>query len=120
MSSMRHTNSPLALGGIHHIFTNHGFSSFFERLPHGLGTDTIRVPQFDHFAGQQTQGPAPSSRRWLAAGQRDQVGLLLTIQLAVAMPRLGLTGKHSRQALLDEGLANAVDGYQPDGKGGAD
>src|SRR5271163_4671244 len=26
---MRHTNSALALGGIHHIFTCHGFSSFF-------------------------------------------------------------------------------------------
>jgi hypothetical protein len=105
---------------MHHIFTSHGFSSFFERLPHGLRTDAVGVPQFDQFAGQQTNGPTTSSRGRLAACQRNQVGFLLTIQLAVAVPRLGLAGEHCLQALFDESLANAIDGCQPDVKGGAD
>jgi hypothetical protein len=105
---------------MHHIFTNHGFSSFFERLPHRLRTDVLGVPQFHQLAGQQTNGPTPSSRRRLAARQRDQVSLLFAVQLARPMPRLGAPREDRIQALLHEGLANAVDGCQPDSKGRAD
>jgi hypothetical protein len=64
---------------MHHIFTSHGFSSFFERLTHRLWTDVIGVPQFHQFAGQQAKSPTPPSRGWLAARQRDQVRLLFAI-----------------------------------------
>src|SRR4051812_36750731 len=107
MSSMRQTNSPLALGGMHHIFTNHGFNSFFERLPHRLRTDVIGVPQFHQLAGQQTNGPTTPPGRWLAACQRDQVSLLFAVQLAERMPRLGAPSEDRIQTLLNEGLANA-------------
>jgi len=105
---------------MHHLFTNHGFSSFFERLPHGLRTDAIGVPQFHQFAGQQTKGPTTPPGRWLAARQCDQVSLLFAIQPARPMPRLGTAREDGRQALLHEGLANAIDGCQPDSKGSAD
>jgi hypothetical protein len=74
---------------MHHIFTSHGLSSFFERLPHGFRTDALSVLQFDHFRGQQANGPPPSSGGRLATGQGDQVRLLFAIECAVAMPRLG-------------------------------
>src|ERR1700730_3507363 len=104
MSSMRQTNSPLALGGMHHLFTNHGFNSFFERLPHRLRTDVIGVPQFYQRAGQQTNGPTTPSGGRLAARQRDQLSLLVAIQPAQPMPRLGLPSEDRLQALLHEGL----------------
>jgi hypothetical protein len=105
---------------MHHIFTRCGFSSFFERPPHGLRTDAIGVFQFDHLLGQQADGPTPSSGGRLTTGQGDQVCLLFAIELAVAMPRLGAASEDGLQTLLDEGLADAIDGSQPDGKGGAD
>jgi hypothetical protein len=105
---------------MHHIFTSHGLSSFFERLPHGLRTDAISVFQFDHFLGQQANGPTPSSGGRLATGQGDQVSLLVAIDLAAAMPRLGTARENSLQALLNEGLANAIDRSQADSKGRAE
>jgi hypothetical protein len=105
---------------MHPIFTNHGFSSFFERLPHRLRTDVIGVPQFHQLAGQQTNGPTPPARRRLAARQRDQVSLLFAVQLAQSMPRLGTPSEDRIQAFLHEGLANAIDGCQPDSKGRAE
>jgi hypothetical protein len=105
---------------MHHIFTRCGFSSFFESPPHGLGTDAIGVLQFDHLLGQQADGPTPSSEGRLTTGQGDQMGLLFAIEFAVAMPRLGAASEDGLQALLHEGLADAIDGSQPDGKGGAD
>src|SRR3954453_1469535 len=100
---MRHTNSPLAVGGMHHIFTSHGLSSFFERLPHGLGTDAVGVFHLYHLRGQQANGPTPSSGGRLATGQGDQVSLLFAIELAAAMPRLGTASEDSVQALFHEG-----------------
>ena len=117
---MRHTNSPLAVGGMHHIFTRCGFNSFFERPPHGLRAGVIGVLQLDHFLGEQANGPTPSPKGRLTTGQGDQVGLLFAIELAVAMPRLGAPSEDGLQSLLHEGLADAIDGSQPDGKGGAD
>jgi hypothetical protein len=105
---------------MHHIFTSHGFSSFFERLPHGLWTGAVGVLQFDQLLGQQANGPTPSPGGRLATGQGDQVGLLFAIELAAAMPRLGTASEDSLQALFDEGLAHAIDGSQADAKGGAD
>jgi hypothetical protein len=103
---------------MHHIFTSHGLSSFFERLPHRLRTNAIGVFQFDHFLGQQANGPTPSSGGRLATGQGDQVSLLFAIEFAVAMPRLGAASQDSLQAFFNEGLANAIDGRQADSKGG--
>src|SRR5260370_39045582 len=104
---------------MYHIFTNHGFSSFFERLPDRLRTDVLGVPQFHQPAAQQTDGPPPPPGGWLAARQCDQVRLLFAIQLARPMPRLGAPAEDRRQALTHEGTAIAVDGCQPDRKGSA-
>jgi hypothetical protein len=105
---------------MHHIFTRCGLSSFFERLPHRLGTDTVGVLQFHHFLGQQADGPTPSSGRRLATGQGDQVSLLFAIELAAAVPRLGTAREDSLQALFNEGLTNTINGSQADSKGSAD
>jgi hypothetical protein len=48
------------------------------------------------------------------------VGLLLAVELAVAVPRLGAAGEDGLQPLLHEGLADAVDGNQADIKCRAD
>src|SRR5947208_2728335 len=100
---MRQPNSALALGGMHHIFTSHGLSSFFERLPHSLRTDAIAVLQLHELLGEQANGPAAPSGGRLATGQGDQVSLLFAIEFAVAMPRLGTASEDSLQALFNEG-----------------
>jgi len=71
---------------MHHIFTSHGFSSFFECLPDRLRRDVLGVPQFHQPASQQTDGPAPPPGGWLAARQGDQVRFLFAIQLARPVP----------------------------------
>jgi hypothetical protein len=105
---------------MHHIFTSHGLSSFFERLPHGLGADAVGVFHLHHLLGEQANGPTPSSGGRLATGQGDEVGLLFAIEFAAAMPRLGTAREDRLQALFNEGLADAIDGSQADRKGSTD
>ena len=96
---------------MHHIFTNHGFSSFFERLPHRLRTDVIGVPQFHQPAGQQTDGPPPPPGGWLAARQGDQVRFLFAIQLPLLVPgRLWAALERGFQASLHKAAAYMVHG----------
>src|SRR5437762_156096 len=104
---MRRTNAPLALGGMHHTVTNHGFRSFFEHLPHGLRTGALGMPPFHQLAGQQTKGPTTPPGGWLAARQRDPLSLPFAVQLARPRPRLGTPSEDRVQALLHEGWANA-------------
>ena len=54
-----------------------------EHLADRLVGDAVDVAQLDQLVGQQPQGPASPPDGWRRAGQGDQVGLLLTVQLRV-------------------------------------
>src|SRR5579863_4780178 len=86
---------------------------FFERLTHRLGSDALGVSQLHELAGEQAYGPAAAARRWLAARQRNQASLLIAVQLAMPMPRLGTAAQHGVQSLLDPSLPDPIDGDQP-------
>ena len=67
--------------------------------------------QLDQLVGQQPQRPADSALRRLGAGQGDQAGFGLAIELPLpAGPVLLLAAQGGLQALLDEALADAFDG----------
>jgi hypothetical protein len=48
--------------------------------------ERVDVLQLDHAPGQQAQRPAPALNGWGGAGQRDQLGFLLAIELALVQP----------------------------------
>ena len=100
---------PTAFGGMHHILLRCGLSSFFERLAHRLVRERVHVLQLDHPLGQQAQRPARLALGRPGAGQGDQVGLLLAVQLARVDPRGGLGQQRRLQPLLDEPLPHPLD-----------
>ena len=51
-------------------------------LPDGFPRDALHHVQLYQLVGQQLQRPALLSLLWLAAGQRDQIGFLCSIQFA--------------------------------------
>src|SRR6478735_824827 len=105
------TNSADCLGGMHHIFLRCGLSAFFQCLSHGLVRERVDVLQLDHASGQQAQRPAPALDGWGGAGQRNQLGLLLAIELALIKPLADpVRAESGLQALQDEALPQALHG----------
>ena len=71
--------------------------------------------QFHQLVGQQLQGPVAAPPGRLGAGQGDQAGLAVAIQLPLpAGSVLLLADQGCLQPLLDEALANPLDGPQVD------
>ena len=61
--------------------------------------------------GQQAQRPAPALDGWSGAGQRNQLGLLLAIELALIKPLADpVRAESGLQALQDEALPQALHG----------
>jgi hypothetical protein len=95
---------------MHHIFLRCGLSSFFfERLAHRLVRECVDVLQLDHALGQQAQRPAPLAPGRPGAGQGEEMGFLLPVQLAPVEPWGRPGQQRRRQPLLHEPLAHPLD-----------
>ncbi len=71
--------------------------------------------QFHQLVGQQLQRPGAASLRRLGAGQGDQAGLAIAVQLSLpAGANLLLADQSRLQTLLDKALANPLHGGQVD------
>jgi hypothetical protein len=103
---------------MHHIRLRCGLSAFFQRLPHRLVRERVHTLQLDHPPCQQAQAPPTVAVRRRRAGQGDQVGLLLAVQLpAVGPPAAAVRAERRRQALLDEPPAQTLHGGEADVEG---
>jgi hypothetical protein len=71
---------------MHHICFSHGLISFFQHTPHRLRRDLVHVLQPHHAVGQQLQRPVVVPRRRRRAGDGDQLGLVLPVDLAFVRP----------------------------------
>ena len=81
--------------------------------------DTPDMAQLDHPVRQETKRPTAPTRRGAAAGQGDEVGLLV----AVEHPRpswQGATNEDTLETALDEGATHAMDGDRSQIQGDAD
>src|SRR5215207_2884227 len=106
------TYSAEGFSGMHHIRLRCGLRAFFfECLAHSLVGERVDIGQLDHMLGEKPQRPArPSLGRGLA-GERDQLGFLGPIQLALIGVCPRAVGSQRRlQALLDKALAQPLDG----------
>ena len=75
----------------------------------------IDVLELDHASGQQAQGPTPALVGRGGAGQRDQLGFLFTIELALIEALADpVRAERGVQALLDEALPQALHGSDAD------
>jgi len=83
---------------------------FFKRTPNGVEVCSLNYVHLDHLVGQEPDGPARMTFRWLRTGQRDQLRLRLAVENALD-GRMGalLAGKHRIQPFHHEGLAHAGD-----------
>src|SRR6266545_610604 len=89
--------------------------SFFQRPPHRLVADRVHDRQRDQLVGQELHRPLVAARRRRRAGQSDEPGLGRPIAFALAAgPLLLLATQGVVQALLDEALADALDGSDAD------
>src|SRR6266540_3659506 len=89
--------------------------SFFQRPPHRLVADRVHDRQRDQLVGQELHRPLVAARRRRRAGQSDEPGLGRPIAFALAAgPLLLLATQGVVQALLDEALADALDGSYAD------
>jgi hypothetical protein len=96
---------------MHHIFLKYGLSAFFERLPHRLVRECVNVFQLDHPPGQEPQGPSRLTLGWGGAGQRDQLRLLLPVELGrIDALAAAIRAQRRRQTLLDKPPPQALDG----------
>jgi hypothetical protein len=101
---------------MHHIRLKCGLSAFFfERLAHRLVGQRVHIGEFDHAPGQQAQCPAPAPCRRGRTGERDEVGLLRAVELALvdalAAP---VRVQRCREALFDKALADTLHGRDAD------
>jgi hypothetical protein len=72
--------------------------------------DRVHHLPLDPRVGPQSQGPGGSPRGRLRAGQGDQPGFAVAVQLPLpARPVLLLADQGGREALLDEPLADPLD-----------
>ncbi len=81
--------------------------------------DAANMAQLNHPVRQEAERPAAPTRRGAAAGQGDEVRLLL----AVEHPRAswhGATHEDALETALDEGATHAMDGNRPHIQGDAD
>jgi len=101
---------------MHHCSFCHGLISFFcERPPHRLVGDGLDHLQFHEPVGQQLHGPAGAAVGRAGAGQGDQAGLGGPVELPrAAGPALRLADQGGLEALLDEALADPLDGGDAD------
>jgi hypothetical protein len=72
--------------------------------------EPVHVLQLDHALREQAQRPARLALRRAGASQRQQMRLLLAVQLARVEPRGGLGQQRRREPLLDEPLPHPLDG----------
>ncbi len=72
-SSMAAGRSPLALGGMHQYCLSHGFTSFFQGLPHGPVRDRVDGPRPARPVRQQLHRPPAPPLRRLRAGEGHQL-----------------------------------------------
>lgn len=79
--------------------------------------DVRDVSQLDHPVGQQPQAPAVSAFRRLAAGQGDEVRLLVAVQFALPGQQRGWAVERGVEALFHEALAHPVEGGEADLEG---
>src|SRR4051812_20261361 len=82
---------------------------FFERLAHRLVRERVHVLQLDHALGQQAQRPARPAVGRPGAGQGEETGFLLPVQLAPVEPRGRPGQQRRRQPLLHEPLPHPPD-----------
>src|SRR5215204_3114501 len=108
---MRQTKEEAScFGGIDHCPLSQGFMALFESAPDQLpGDGLFGALQLNETLGQKTYAPALFALRRLRAGQSDQVGLLLSIEL-VGFGGLWLAVDQRRlQPLPGEPLAHPSD-----------
>lgn len=87
---------------------------FLQNPPHSLGRDRVHHLQFDEAVGQPVQHPARLPVRRGAAGQGDDVRLLLPVQFPWRDPTRGPAVEGGRQPLFDVLLPKAGDGRWAD------
>src|SRR6187549_2507991 len=103
------TNSADRLGAMHHIFLRCGLSAFFS---------VCRTVSCESVSTCCSSTMRPASRRSVqrprstgGAGQRDQLGFLLAIELALVQPLADpVRAESGLQALQDEALPQALQG----------
>jgi hypothetical protein len=96
---------------MHQVWTIHGWMSFFESLPHGLGADGLDQAQHDQFISQQVHGPVAPALGWVAASQLEQFLLQITLDfdlVGAGWLRPGVNG--GLEPLGDEALPDTSDG----------
>src|SRR5262249_25508603 len=74
----------------------------------GLVRDAVNVAQLHCLARRQSQGPTPSADGRWRAGKRDQVGLLVPVELASILTTRRAVAERVLQSRLGEPLADAL------------
>ena len=70
-----------------HAFSQ-GLSAFFQCLAHGFGADAVHYLAFHQPVCQQLQRPGGPALRRLGAGQGNQLGFIMAVQLLGAAVQL--------------------------------